>query len=385
MSTAIAVMNRRGVALACDSAYTLTLWDDELERTYKTFNTVKKLFRLSGATPVGIMQFKNPYLIEVPLETIFSMYNGHLGDTKFRSLQDYVRDFIGFLETNPVLFPTEAQDSFLQKILSEYFEGMMSSSENECGSSFSEKQDYLPVSESLESKIERHIKKLSEREPLDCFPETFVPELLLGKQQLLDEVAESVFAGPLFSGSILDSVRQLGGLVATRFMDPSMSCGIAFAGYGEEDIFPHLISLKADGLIAGRLRYVETVNEKLSREESVHIESFDSAEMIGTFFEGIDPRHLDSLKSLRDDPEISSAHDFVKRLEALISGHVTDIFNVIGSLPQPDLAEVAEELIKLECLNQKLSEKHEFTVGPIDVALITKSGFRWVKNKDGAE
>jgi hypothetical protein len=34
MSTAIAVMNKRGVALASDSAYTFNLWDNDLEITH---------------------------------------------------------------------------------------------------------------------------------------------------------------------------------------------------------------------------------------------------------------------------------------------------------------------------------------------------------------
>ncbi|MGA2402515.1 MAG: hypothetical protein ABSG91_12555, partial [Syntrophobacteraceae bacterium] len=316
MSTSIVVMNKSAVALASDSFYTLTL-EDESGDVYKTFSTAKNLFKLSDTAPVGIIQFDSPDLMDVPVEVILAMHKDHLGNTKFNRLKEYVMDFIRFLEGNPMLFPPEVQDSFLLDIVSEYFEQMMRPRTEVKNDSGATSSDDPPISKSLQSKIEQHIKILSEVKQPKFFPETFESELLKQKQQVFDEAAESVFEESQLSGPILGSLRQLGGLVATRAIVPGISCGIAFVGYGEEDIFPQLMGMEVDGQINGRLRYREIVNERISRERSAYVFSFDQGEMIETFL-----------------------NEMWRRRELM--------FNVVGSLPKADLAKVAEELIKLE-------------------------------------
>ena len=401
MSTTIAVMNKLAVALASDSAHTFVVVDRrEWEEIHKTFNTGNRLFRLSDATPVGIMQYGRAQLLGVPLETIFSMYKDHLGGTRFSRLEDYKTDFVRFLEENPPLFPSDVQESFMREKITEHFEEIREENVAKDSVRSDDEPDDHPLYEDIKSKIEERVKDLSKLEPLGCFSEPFVSNLLKKKQQLFDEVAKSVFENDQLSGSMLSSLQEIGGLVTKRFLDPYTVCRIVFAGYGDKDIFPHLIALEVDGVIDGHLRYRETVNERVNTDAPAHVISFGEDEMIRTFLDGVNPDHLHSLIEVRDSVKffgvpvrggtlMTSLPKVEEKLEALInkssSHRGSIIFNVVSSLPQADLAKVAEELIKLECLSQRLSEEHEFTGEPVDVALITKSGFTWVKNKNGAE
>jgi hypothetical protein len=337
--------------------------------------------------------------MDVPLEVILSMYKDHLGKTRFDRLEEYVTDFIRFLEGHSVLFPTEVQESFLRNMISERFERLKWPREAVSTDSGVASTDDPPIPEPLESKIDECIKSLSELKPLGGFSETFVSELLKQKKQLFDEVAESVFEKSQLSDPILGSLRELGGLITTRVLDPSISCGIAFVGYGEEDIFPHLIAFVADVIVDGRLRYREKLNVKMSRGQTANVISLGKDDMIRTFFEGVNRHESNSLIALRErvksliedaqeDTVIGPIEVFVETLDSLINETQTrsqSMFNVIGSFPQADLAKTAQELVKLECLWQRLSEEQEVSGGPVDVALITKGGFAWVKHETIAE
>lgn len=69
MTSEVAVMNRLAVALAADSAATVT---GTIEQ--KIWNSANKLFALSKHHPVGMMVFNQSSLLGAPWETIIKVY-----------------------------------------------------------------------------------------------------------------------------------------------------------------------------------------------------------------------------------------------------------------------------------------------------------------------
>ncbi len=63
MTYKVAVMNKRGIALAADSAVTLG-------NRKKIYHTAEKLFSLSQSLPVAIMTFGAADMMNVPWETV---------------------------------------------------------------------------------------------------------------------------------------------------------------------------------------------------------------------------------------------------------------------------------------------------------------------------
>lgn len=115
MTCEVAVMNKSAVALAADSAATLTI-----QSVHKIY-IVNKLFALSEQQPVGIMIYGNPQLLGVPWETIIKMYREQLGDKKFRTLKEYSENLISFVETANNLFPQLLQKDFFRTSLQGYY------------------------------------------------------------------------------------------------------------------------------------------------------------------------------------------------------------------------------------------------------------------------
>src|SRR5699024_12206786 len=83
MNKAIAVMNTSGVALAASN-------DTSFNR--------KKIYNLSPEVPVGIMLSGKENYLHVTWETLINIYRNKLNNKQFDKLEQYVADYLMFLE-----------------------------------------------------------------------------------------------------------------------------------------------------------------------------------------------------------------------------------------------------------------------------------------------
>jgi len=92
MTAVVGILNKSAVALAADSAVTISGSNGR-----KIFNGANKLFTLSKYHPVGIMIFNSATFMSTPWETIIKVYRKQLGKNSFATVQAYQEDFIRFL------------------------------------------------------------------------------------------------------------------------------------------------------------------------------------------------------------------------------------------------------------------------------------------------
>ena len=120
MTSEVVAMNRKGVALAADSAVSITI--KESGEINKIYNSACKLFMLSRHYPVGIMIYNNASLLGVPWETIIKLFRREHGDTKSDTLEGYGNNLISYLGDNlNHLFPIELQKRYyLRALATEY-------------------------------------------------------------------------------------------------------------------------------------------------------------------------------------------------------------------------------------------------------------------------
>jgi hypothetical protein len=81
----VAILNKHGVALAADSAVTVS---SRVEGPRKVYNSANKLFALSKYHPVGIMIYGNAEMMGIPWETIIKIYRARLGKGHFGQLKE---------------------------------------------------------------------------------------------------------------------------------------------------------------------------------------------------------------------------------------------------------------------------------------------------------
>ena len=411
MTAEIAILNSQAVALAADSAVTLS---DGTSRAPKIYNTVNKLFTLSKHEPVGVMIYGSAELGSLPVETAVKVFRDQLGQDAFESLQEYANHFLEFLGTSALLFPQRRQDSFVRlgslRFLSRVKQDL------DCRVKARIKVDG-EISESalkdeLTALFEQHRQAVEGEKLLSSADPTDVQSVSAAHSEVIDGVTNQVFEQAPVSDDQRVLLRELASRTLLNIRPVVSDCGMVFAGFGTHDVCPMLVEYNVRGVVAGKPHhhFIKSIDGR----ERHGIYPFAQTEMVSTFIEGISPtvkaiiyksmhRISDELPNAivgTDDGAMPSEQrdnirDGLKgilqsaerqmrdTLEAYIkSEQITPMLNTVASLPKHELAEMAETLVNLTSFRKRVSPDAETVGGPVDVAIISRGdGFIWIKRK----
>ncbi len=92
MTAEIAIMNKTAVALAADSAVTITKSDDP--NHHHVYHGVNKLFELTHEHPVAVMVYDSAEFMGIPWETVIKSYRLYLQNDRFERLEQYASHFV---------------------------------------------------------------------------------------------------------------------------------------------------------------------------------------------------------------------------------------------------------------------------------------------------
>ena len=363
------------------------------------------------------MVYGNAGLLEVPWETIIKIYRAELRNHTFPRLEDYSAHLIEFLPKQSRFFPKELQET--------------SSAGNIYGYLSAIRDDVLRV---VERRIKQHGKVNSE-ETARLFKTTIAKHHEeLAKEDLVDGVNKRWEASlrrrlmtvvprltvEVFQKLPLDSEDQrnlldIATFIHSRAVISADHSGVVICGFGEDDIYPALVTNLIDGVYDGRLKFKKDEEKTFRVSESHHcsIIPFAQDDMVATFMEGINPsvnrftnRYLQQLFARLPEllPDEDIVGDDAKKLEVrrklgadaheLLKGflkqlgehkdqeHVGPILDMVQVLPKDELAEMAESLVNLTAFKRRMTDELETVGGPVDVAVISKGdGLVWVKRK----
>jgi hypothetical protein len=167
----------------------------------------------------------------------------------------------------------------------------------------------------------------------------------------------------------------------------SRECGIAFAGYGLNDIFPSYAYCKftADNKMNPMLSIIEQKSESISINQCSFLGYYGQVDIIHGLITGMRHNYSIAFISLLTQflGETQTKNDL---LNALISYEYETLIKPaherIAILQPLDLVQFCEELIFATYVGKFLNKEREKVGGPVDVALITREkGFQWIKNK----
>ncbi|WP_339166087.1 hypothetical protein MKX75_16815 [Paenibacillus sp. FSL R5-0341] len=416
MTAEIGILNKTAVALAADSAVTITN-----RRGEKIYNYANKLFYLSKYHPIGIMVYGNAELSGVPWETIIKVYRKVLDGKVFDTTEEYAEDLFNFLqEEDNYLFGENTVNAgmenvilnFLRQISLELAQGLDVNFEGE------EEVDPEDVLRFTDEFVMEKYEEISAQDYLNNFDHDDVAEILHQKEQLLDDIVEGLFLNlPLNNGN-KDTLKMMTALYLCKDIFIQDYSGIVIAGFGELETFPSMYSYLVEGMVEKKLkyRYDKEKNVEISNENQGAVIPFAQDDMVYTILSGVDleydrfskkflaqvfdqyPRELISIlkDNLQLDSEVSdklldSFTEISNQLfeahknetqKYLFNNHVYPIYNTIEILPKEELASIAETLVNITSFKRKISAAAETVGGPVDVALITKGdGFIWIKRK----
>ena len=409
MTAEIALLNKTAVALAADSAVTLS----ESGKIYPG----NKLFALSRYQPVGVMIYNNAEFMGVPWETLIKMYRQSLGSDAKPTIYEYLESFLEYIGSSFVC--TEEQElintlRIVRDLCSEIRgiteENLRNISKNKGSITIADKNN------ALQESINDMKQDLTKQ---DRF-KTMKKHRSIGKQRIseiisdygnkIDEYIDLYFQEFDVDQSVKRSLHRVFRLSIGCDKFSRSSSGIVIAGLGTDEMFPTLFEVTTDGFVAGIVKSKIQHHIDIGRNGiSTAILPFAQQEMVQRFMEGIDPVFLkytsasieESIyqfgKEILDvlelsNPErtemlrnVSAKHTekYSKRAIEFRKEHFVDpIMDVVEHLPKEELANMAEALVSLTSLKRRVSLEQETVGGPIDVAVISKGdGFIWIKRK----
>jgi hypothetical protein len=403
MTSEVALLNKSAIALAADSATTVTYWEKDEAKT-RYFKGANKVFNLSRSHPVGVMTFAAANLNGVPWEIIIKSYRSHLKDNSHDRLAEYATDFFNFITSSTTLFPTATQLT--------QFVALADRAGARVTLPLTNRKDYK--SDSAPNRATRIQTAISDREAalsgVDFIPGADQGDIDDAIKQHLNVVATEFRADAYYKHHVPDpDMERLAKIaIAGVFKEdfPHSTTGLAFAGYGESEYFPRLEQYRCYGLIIGKSYFKREQEITIDHSNAADVVALAQANMINTFVLGASYRTMNKVHSIfverLDEIEEklkagglldqqANIDSIKSEAEAAYTADVADYYvdehrkplnRVIANLPVNELAELAETLVYIESLKERVTTPEESVSGPIDVAVISKhDGFIWIKRK----
>ena len=249
MTAVIGMLNKRGVALAADSAVTRSRGE-----AMKITKNGNKMLRLSSANPVSVMITGNASFLRIPWELIVRRYRNERGNVNHPTVENNVLDFFDFLQSSEI-FWAEGKDhswaSFqLECLIVNIFHDM------DLDSKAQNKKGGLKRPGLFEKEFLRLLKKFRKRCAKgsllqNCFSgytlERFEKFIAKEWERYLEEnkeKEENVFDDPEIPTYLLEKHKEeiLQTLLDILKADiHSSAAQLIFAGYGADQEYPSLV------------------------------------------------------------------------------------------------------------------------------------------------
>lgn len=402
MSAGICIMNKNAIVLAADSAVTIG-------QHLAIHNSANKLFSLSRRAAVGVIIYSNAELMCIPVEIILKQYKSELRDKVFLTLEDYVTDFLGFLITKKDLFHfTSNESSYVRDIYTDLLNGLNGDYQLSIKKKIEEVKRELTNSELKETQknvVNGTVQFVDDLPVINS--EDFYTYI---KETYGDEIEEyiKIHFNWIDDSQINTLIDRVCLMYNKQFMRNGY-VGLAFAGYGENNIFPQMIHLHISGMINNQLRYTVVDRTEITEDQTASITPLAQTDVMQTFLFGINDSFIQEIGTelpqqiqkgvlgIADEYFVEGKKNIVQQELSVITSKIIEqivrkaqmeylfpITQSISTLPVSELALLAESMINITSLRRKVALDNNIgTVGgPIDVAIISKTdGFIWLKRK----
>jgi hypothetical protein len=405
----IAILNKGAVALAADSAVTISVGAGQ-----KIYNTVNKLFTLSKYRPVGIMIHGGAEFMGIPWESIIKEYRRQLAKTEYDNLRQYANGFISWIKTSNLLFPAALQQQFLLGAVRADFQQFKNQIQQRVSDSIKKSAiTEAEVKQIVHGVIGEHCKAWRSFPRLTSMGADFEAHFIARHGSEIDQIRQEVFENLPIEPAEQQLLRELIADFYCRERFSDGASGVIIAGFGSKEVFPSLIHCMIDRMVDDSLKWKEVNSAEILQTNNATIIPFAQREMVDTFLSGVDPAYLGTLlgalnallrtsveevlkaipdAALPNKDELKS--ELVKKIPGLIDSfrdklqnysrdrHIAPIMNAVAALPKDELAAMAESLVNLTSFRRRVSTDPETVGGQIDVAVISKGdGFIWIKRK----
>ncbi|CAI1641337.1 Uncharacterised protein [Serratia marcescens] len=414
MTAEIAVFNKSAVALAADSAVTITG-----DGTHKIYNGAEKLFTLSKFHPVGVMIYGNGDICGAPWELAIKSYRSENGTRSFNSLKEWADNFLSFISENDSIVTEGMREKYLFNFHSSIIlPALINDVEKKAEALSTERGEIIKTAEFYDLFIKyctEFVTTLEGAPYFDGFDEDDLPEAAGISDQYVDFLCTEQlrFDDEVIPFEIIELIKTIFTYTTCKKAPIGSRSGIVFAGYGDGEYYPVVLSYDILGFLGRKVRTIFNTS-KSSLASEANILPYAQDQEVQLFLQGCYDEFLEHNsevhESCRQDIKNNFKEILIKYISpddaekelAVLDGLINDcvestntkinsfintnyiqkVISMLGFLPKQELAYMAESLVNLTAFKRKVSNEHETVGGPIDVAIISKAdGFIWVKRK----
>lgn len=418
MTTEIAIINRLGVALATDSAVTISSGG----RT-KVWDTADKLFELSARHPIAVMINGNMDFLGVPWEILVKSFRKSQGDAHRQSVELWMNEFLEWVGKHPAISEDANRKYILQKIDDSINRLQQSVAASLYDAMYrkdiSRRRASQPdISELLLQEIHKQLTDLEKVPRAVRLEGVTIEQVQEGYAELVEQRLEERFpsspAHKLTDGET-EALKTLLALALLSSTPSDLGTGLVFAGYGD-GAFPSVHAVEVDGKVLGKLKFACIASEAVNGSDGQgRVVSFAQTDVIERLLGGADPRFVEktsdfirlavtrvgdavetALRAKRTSKrallerqrlvaeiaELVATEYQTEAAENLRREFEREFDRMVALMPKQELIELAEALVSITAVERKASSDEGTVGGPIDVALITRhEGFVWIKRK----
>lgn len=408
MTSEIAVMNQRAVALAADSAVTLIDGGTVVVR-----NEQKKLFNLVEGQPVGLMFFGMADVMGHPWDQLIAHYQKTVRPGRLAHVRDYAAGFTSMLDRLEDFFPRERHKDEYKRLLASVFRYVLQFAQY--------LRQSTPEAEASDTAIlERAIEQVwrdyqfradgSPRPDLPCFPAGFGRTVVREHGDAIGELIGYGFSAYGIGKQTREQLQDIAIYCAVKDLFLEDVTGLVFAGFGTDDRYPAVATWYVSAIVCGIAKRAEASNDGIDTEVKSKIRIFADSEVTNAFIRGIDfnlERRLyggfgmlmhglvnqvvdafpDAPPATRENVRASFQEDVVPRylemFQRMMSNYqqqtyINPVLRVLEIAARGELADTARELVSLNVFKKRIMAQRETVGGAIDVAVISRDGgFQW--------
>jgi hypothetical protein len=408
MTAVIGILNKTAVALAADSAVTIS---GGLNRS-KVYNTANKIYQLSKYQPVGIAIYNAANFVQTPWEIVLKTYRDQLKKRSFDTVAEYRDDLLAYLMKHIGTLAPQAEPDSIQLAVHSLYDDLSQRASARLPTNLKKR----PESERLEAILEAFHTELA-----DCTAHCLARPSPDARLQAVTAELLTKATGGALAGWVRQTLNRLGTDENIRaFTDYLVAylqskevygfnfSGLVFVGYGKEELYPACEAVRVAEVVNGQVRQASESSTTITNAKPAAILPFAQTDVIDTIIRGVAPdvqrfyqqtfaellpKYNEALAVSLDQPDLASKlrqfdpAPFIKEFKESVKKYIDkdyqdQMIQTTALLAKDDLAEMAESLIHLTFLKRRFMSQEESVGGPVDVAVISKGeGFIWIKQK----
>ncbi len=417
MTAVVGIMNKRGIAIAADSAISVTQ-----NHETKIVNSGNKMLRLSTAQPVSVMITGNTNFIATPWDVIVRRYRQKRGDS-LPSVEAVVDDFLAYIPTEKQLFysPNEiahiydAIEKNFYRVVDFDFDTMAPSvpyAITDKKGNVTNLEEMVQVFRNKTAMVRKEWETIKSGPAFKNYTLEVFKKYVSKWRDLFDDLHSINYPKEFFK-CIEDDLLESALLYLTKSINNNGTI-LVFSGFGAKEEFPSLIAVNVNGGFDCRVFYQINDHDRIhiSDEKETAICSYAQSDIMEALLTGINQdlkkevfKKYENLFAIyktqvlqrleecgKLTPNIEKTINEVKCLDLIQRFKSSETkrenaerqswLKALKNYDLQDMAHLAENLVAITGFERHMTFKQESVGGPIDLAVITKNeGFVWLNRK----